>query len=59
MQDDSVSPLTAFLEASINFKNEEVFILYAIMLFISTLICLILFSQKQMKNIAMTIFFLP
>lgn len=47
MQDDSVSPLTAFLDASINFKNEEVFFLYAVMLFISTVICLILFYKNK------------
>ncbi len=47
MQDDSISPFTAFLEASINFKNEEVFILYAIMLCISSVICLIIFYRNK------------
>ncbi len=47
MQSDSISPLTAFLEASINFRNEEVFILYSIMLLMSAVICLILFYKNK------------
>jgi len=36
-----------FLEASINFKNEDVFILYAIMLVISAIICVVNFKRNK------------
>jgi len=47
MHHDTTWSFAAFLDASINFKNEEVFILYAVMLFISTAICLILFYKNK------------